>query len=128
MTMGWKPESGFLPYRWEGYDEALILYILGLGLPTHPLSKDSYTAWTATYEWKSSYGYEYLYAGSLFIHQLSHIWIDVRGSCDAFMRATHVQQQYAIYNSLKFEGYSKYCWELTASNGPGQEMLTVKGF
>ncbi len=139
VTMGWKPESGFLPYRWEGYDEALILYILGLGSPTHPLPDASYTAWAATYQWKNCYGYEYLYAGPLFIHQLSHIWIDFRGIQDAFMRskgsdyfensrrATYVQQQYAINNPFKFEGYSKYCWGLTASNGPGPETLTVKG-
>ena len=37
VTHGWRPESGFLPYRWEGYDEALLLYVLGLGSPTHPL-------------------------------------------------------------------------------------------
>jgi len=34
VTHGWKPKSGFLKYRWEGYDEALLLYVLGLGLPT----------------------------------------------------------------------------------------------
>ncbi|TGP20173.1 glucoamylase family protein, partial [Mesorhizobium sp. M1D.F.Ca.ET.234.01.1.1] len=37
VTHGWRPEKGFLRYRWEGYDEALILYVLGLGSPTHPL-------------------------------------------------------------------------------------------
>jgi hypothetical protein len=37
VTHGWKPECGFLKYRWEGYDEAMLLYILGLGSPTHPL-------------------------------------------------------------------------------------------
>src|SRR3990172_8342156 len=26
VTHGWMPESGFLKYRWEGYDEALLLY------------------------------------------------------------------------------------------------------
>jgi len=25
VTLGWKPESGFIKYRWEGYDEALLL-------------------------------------------------------------------------------------------------------
>ena len=39
---GWKPESGFLHYGWEGYDEATILYVLGLASPTHPLPEDSY--------------------------------------------------------------------------------------
>jgi len=44
VTHGWKPESGFLKYRWEGYDEAMLLYILGLGSPTHPLPESSYAA------------------------------------------------------------------------------------
>src|ERR1043165_351322 len=74
LTHGWKPESGFLQYRWQGYDEALLLYVLALGSPTHPLSGDSYAAWSSTYEWKNCYGYDYLYAGSLFTHQLSHMW------------------------------------------------------
>jgi hypothetical protein len=58
VTHGWKSESGFLPYRWEGYNEALLLYVLGLGSPTYPLPTESYAAWTATYEWKGTYGYE----------------------------------------------------------------------
>src|SRR5665811_755326 len=28
---GWKPETCFLEYRWGGYDEGLLLYMLGLG-------------------------------------------------------------------------------------------------
>lgn len=90
VTHGWKPESGFLPYRWQGYDEALLLYILGLGSPTFPLPKSSYSAWTSNYEWKHIYGFDYLYAGSLFTHQLSHIWIDFRDIQDAFMREKRV--------------------------------------
>ena len=139
VTHGWKPESGFLKYRWEGYDEALVLYILGLGSPTHPLPQSSYTAWACTYEWKNSCGYDYLYAGPLFTHQISHLWIDFRGIQDAFMRekgidyfentrrATYAQQQYAIDNPLKFAGYGKDCWGITASDGPGPETIKVKG-
>ena len=73
VSMGWKPESGFLPYRWEGYNEGLILYVLALASPTHPISAGSYKAQTRTYRWKKLYGYEFLYAGPLFIHQLSHM-------------------------------------------------------
>ena len=50
VSMGWNPESGFLPYQWKGYDEALFLYLLGLGSPTHPLPKESYAAWASTYQ------------------------------------------------------------------------------
>ena len=139
VTHGWKPETGFLKYRWKGYDEALILYILGLGSPTYPLPENSYSSWASTYEWINSYGYEYLYAGPLFTHQISHIWIDFRGIQDAFMRikridyfensrrATYVQQRYAIDNPHGFSGYGRNCWGITASDGPGPETIMTGG-
>ncbi len=131
VTHGWTPERGFIKYRWEGYSEALILYVLGLASPTHPLSEKSYQAWTSTYEWKSLYGYEFVYAGPLFIHQLSHMWIDFRGIQDEYLRhkgidyfensrrATYIQQQYAIRNPRGFSDYGEFIWGLTASDGPG---------
>lgn len=139
VTHGWKPESGFLNYRWEGYDEAMLLYILGLGSPTHPLPESSYIAWTSSYRWEHYYGYDYLYAGPLFTHQLSHTWLDFRGIQDAFMRlkgidyfensrrATYVQQRYAIENPLKFADYCECCWGITASEGPGSSTIKLDG-
>ena len=139
IAHGWKPESGFLPYRWAGYDEALLLYVLALGSPTHPLATDSYTAWTDSYQWKNIYGYEFIYGGPLFIHQYSHIWVDFRGIQDAFVRgkgidywensrrATFVQQEYAIRNPLDFAGYGKHFWGLTASDGPGWTTRRIHG-
>ena len=139
VTHGWKPESGFLSYRWEGYDEALLLYILGLGSPTHTLAQESYAAWATTYRWESHFGQEYLYAGSLFTHQLSHVWVDFRGIQDDYMRGkgidyfensrrvTLVQQLYAIDNPLKFKGYGHHCWGITASEGPGPGSLDIEG-
>jgi hypothetical protein len=139
VTHGWKPETGFIPYSWEGYCEALILYELGLAAPTHPLPSDSYPAWTESYAWKTLYGYEFLYAGPLFVHQLSHMWIDFRGIQDDVMRsrgidyfensrrATYVQQQYAIQNPLDYRGYGENCWGITASDGPGPIGLKIDG-
>ena len=139
VSMGWKPESGFLPYRWEGYSEALILYLLALASPTHPIPAESYKAQTQTYSWKELYGHEFLYAGPLFIHQLSHMWIDFRGIQDEFMRekgidyfetsrrATYAQQQYAISNPLDYKGYNEHCWGITASDGPGPASAKIEG-
>ncbi|MDQ5857572.1 MAG: hypothetical protein M3542_04745 [Acidobacteriota bacterium] len=136
---GWTPEGGFLPYRWEGYNEALILYALALGSPTHPLPVESYAAWTATYAWRKVYGIEYLYGGPLFLHQLSHVWIDFRGIRDEFMRqkgidyfensrrATLVQQRYAEHNPRGFRGYSSRIWGITASDGPGPAVRKIGG-
>jgi len=139
LCHGWKPESGFLKYHWQGYDEATLMYVLALGSPTYPLPASAYHAWCATYEWKTCYDIEYLYAGPLFVHQLSHIWIDFRGIQDAFMRgknidyfensrrATHIQQRYAIDNPLNFVGYGEHCWGISASDGPGPAVATING-
>ncbi len=139
LTHGWKPETGFLPHRYQGYDEGLLLYLLALGSPTHPLPEESYAAYCATYQWKTIYDRELLYSGPLFTHQLSHLWIDFRGIRDAFMRdrgsdyfensrqATCVQQEYAIRNPLGFAGYGKHCWGFTACDGPGWVQRVVNG-
>ena len=139
VAHAWTPEAGFAKHRWEGYNEALILYVLGLGSPTHPLTKDSYRAWTATYRWKKLYGHEFLYGGPLFMHQLSHVFLDFRGIQDAYMReraidyfensrrATYVQQQYATRNPKGFRDYGPHCWGITASNGPGPATRRVGG-
>lgn len=139
VSYGWTPEHGFLPYRWRGYNEALLLYILALGSPGHAIPEESYTEWTRSYAWKTIYGYDVLYSGPLFTHQLSHIWIDFRGIQDAFMRtkgvdyfensrrATYIQQQYAVQNPLHWTGYSATCWGLTATAGPGPYTCLVDG-
>ena len=130
INHGWKPESGFLHYCWEGYSEAIVLYVLALGSPTYPIEPDCYHAWTATYQWENLYGYDVLYAGPLFMHQFSHAWIDFRGIRDRFMRekrsdyfensrrATEVQREYARRNPQGFAGYDEQCWGLTACDGP----------
>lgn len=139
LCHGWTPEKGFLPYRWEGYDEALILYLLALGSPTHPIRPECYAAWCRTYEWKEIYGIAYLYAGPLFIHQMSHIWCDLRGIRDRFMRehdcdyfensrrATLIQQQYAIRNPQAFKHVGERCWGVSASDGPGRRTKKIAG-
>jgi hypothetical protein len=40
-------------------------------------------------------------------------------------RATYVQQQHAMYNPFKFAGYDKCCWGITASDGPGPDVIQV---
>jgi hypothetical protein len=139
VYQGWKPGSGFLHYGWEGYSEAMLLYILGLASPTHPLTDGSYEKWTSTYQWENLYGYDFLYAGPLFIHQFSQAWLDLQGVRDRFMRekvsdyfensrrAVYIQQQYALRNPHEFEGYGENCWGLSAGDGPGNQTLRIKG-
>lgn len=131
VALGWKPRSRFLRYRWHGYDESLIMHVLGLASPTHPLSPGSYDAYARSYRWQTVEDQTYLHAGPLFIHQLSHMWIDFRGIQDDFMRrhgidyfensrrATYAQRAYAIRNPKGFDGYCAECWGISASDGPG---------
>jgi hypothetical protein len=140
ISHGWKPESGFLRYRWDqGYSEAIILYALALGSPTFAIEPQGYQEWTATFEWKKIYDIEYLYAGPLFIHQMSHLWIDFRGIHDDFnrkvgvdyfensRRATYVHREYGIKNPQGFAHYNENVWGLTASDGPGDVVLKLNG-
>jgi hypothetical protein len=139
VSHGWKPERGFIRYRWTGFNEGLLLYVLGLGSDRYPLPTRSYAAWARTYRWKRLYGYEFLFGGPLFMHQLSHIWIDFREIQDDVMRrhhsdyfensrrATYAQQQYAIRNPRGFAGYGEHVWGITASNGPGPAVRRAGG-
>ncbi len=113
---GWVPESGFLPYDWRGYNEVMILYILALGSPTHPVDAAAWDAWLAGYTWGTFYGQEHLGFAALFGHQYTHVWIDFRGIRDAAMRERGIdyfensrravlsQQAYAVANPAGWVG------------------------
>jgi len=139
LSMGWHPESGFLESEWVGYNEAMILYILALGSPTHPLQPESWSAWTKGYQWATFEGQEHLNFGPLFGHQYSHMYIDFKGIHDAYTeakgidyfensrRATLSQWAYAKKNPGGFTGYSDKLWGLTACDGPKDTTLNLNG-
>jgi len=139
VAHGWKPECGFLNYAWQGYNESGVLHALGLGSPTHPLTRAGVDAWTATYQWEHLYGFDFLYAGPLFVHQFPHAWIDFRGIRDRFMRdkdcdyfensrrAVAVQREYCIRNPRSFDGYDADCWGLSAGDGPAAASQRIAG-
>ena len=134
MSLGWTPESGFQPYTWQGYNEAMILYILAIGSPETDKKLDGsvWNRWTATYNYSSFQNYEMVNFSPLFGHQYSHMWIDFAGIKDAFMRskpgldyfensrrATLANRSYCIENPSKYVGYGADIWGLTACDGPG---------
>jgi hypothetical protein len=139
VSMGWTPENLFHTYDWRGYNEAMILYVLALGSPTHPIDPAAWEGFTSTYKWGSFYGQEHVNFAPLFGHQYSHVWIDFRGIQDVYMRsrgidyfenarrATLSQQAYAIDNPGRFLGYGENVWGLTACDGPLDGDLTIDG-
>src|ERR1700742_3963915 len=49
VSMGWTPEEGFHTYDWKGYNEAMIVIVLALGSPTHPVPPSAWGEYTSTY-------------------------------------------------------------------------------
>jgi len=141
ISHGWSPTEGFLKYDWRGYNEAMLVYLLALGSPTHPVGADAWTEWTSTYDksWRQLFGQEYLNYPSLFVHQYTHVWVDLRNIQDVYMRrrglnyfensrrATYAQQAYAVANPRRCKDYGSTIWGITASDGPADVELDDAG-
>lgn len=118
----------------------MILLILAMGSPTHPIGDDAWSKWCNTYEKDTFYGFKNVQFDPLFGHQYSHIWIDFRGIKDSFMRvhksdyfenskmATLSNRAYCINNPMKWEGYHENQWGLTACDGPAIITKSIDGY
>jgi hypothetical protein len=126
LSHGWKPESGFLGGRWAVYSEHMILYLLAIGSPTHPIPADAWYIWIRNPITYRSYTYVYG-ASPLFIHQYSHAWIDFRNRredrgqrTDWFansVTATRAHREFCIRLAREFpNSYSENVWGITASD------------
>jgi hypothetical protein len=122
LSMGWTPEVGFIPSRWDLYSELMMMYLLGLGSSTHPLSSETWFAWKRTV-----FEYDGLsYVGSfapLFVHQYSQAWFDFRGKRDRYadyfqnsVIATDVHRRFCLELNAQFSDYSNALWGITASD------------
>jgi len=133
ISMGWTPGGKFLPSDWRGYCEGMLVYLLALASPTHPVVPDAWQAWSTSNDktWGTFYGEILLNFAPLFGHQYSQAWVDFRGIHDDWSRrhdidffensrrAAYSQRNYAIANPGRWTGYGANVWGLTASNGPG---------
>ncbi|MFZ0744685.1 MAG: glucoamylase family protein [Terracidiphilus sp.] len=122
LPMGWTPEFGFLPYKWNLYSELMMIYLLGMGSSSHPLHSEVWFAWKRTI-----FEYDGLrYVGSfapLFIHQYSQAWFDFRDKKDRYadyfqnsIIATDVHRRFCLELNPQFPDYSNALWGITASD------------
>lgn len=124
--MGYKPEIGFWG-QWDGYAEQLMMYILGVSSPTHPVDKSMYYEFDRkTKDYKDIKDIIYTYCGTLFTYQYSHAWIDFKNLRDKngidwfenSVKATKANREYCIDNKNKFKTYGENSWGLTACLSP----------
>lgn len=146
ITMGWLPETGFIPSDWHIYNEGMLVLLLAIGSRTHPVPAAVWDEWCSVYDqsWTDRWGPAHLAFPPLFGHHYSHMYVDYRGIRDAFMRArsaeigafdyfqnsvraVEAQRKYAIDNPMGWAGYSADVWGLTACDGPGDFKQVIDG-
>ena len=122
LSMGWTPESGFLNARWEHYCELMMIYLLAVGSPTHPIPASSWDAWTRP---RIQYqGIDYISGNDpIFTHQYSQAWFDFRKKRDAYadyfensVKATTAHKLFCMSLDHKFPDYSESLWGISASD------------
>ena len=122
LSMGWKPESGFLDARWEHYCELMMIYLLGIGSPTHSIPANSWDTWARPvirYQ-----GLEFISGDDpIFTHQYSHAWFDFRKKRDAYtnyfdnsVKATKAHKLFCLSLRDRFPDYSEELWGISASD------------
>jgi hypothetical protein len=125
ICMGWKPESGFLPYYWDSYNELMILQALAIGSPSFPVPASAWNQWNRFEDEYRGKKIVYSHSGSLFTYQYAQAFIDFRGLNDAGTNyfensrlATIANKEFCAEHSDRYRTYGNSAWGLTASLGP----------
>jgi hypothetical protein len=122
FSMGWHPETGFLKSRWDHYCELMMIYLLAIGSPTHPVPPEYWNNFTRPVVHYA--GYNYISGNDpLFTHQYSQAWFDFRDKRDAYadyfancVTATRAHKAFC----LSFpQWYSEDYWGISASDSAG---------
>jgi hypothetical protein len=122
FSMGWQPDQGFLKSRWNKFCELMMIYLLAIGSPTHPVAPDTWNNFTRpVIHYK---GYDYISGDDpIFTHQYSHAWYDFRDKRDAYanyfensITATRAHKAFCL--SLP-KWYNEDYWGISASDYAG---------
>lgn len=124
LSHGWTPEHGFIPYRYDSYCELMILYVLAIASPTHPIPPESWYAWKRPE--LDFQGIRFITGGPLFVHQYSHAWFDFRAFRERApngvnwwnnsIQATRAQREFCYKLSILHPSYGADMWGITASD------------
>jgi len=122
FSMGWHPESGFLDARWAHYCELMMIYLLAIGSPSHPIPPEYWSSFTRPIiHYK---GFDYISGNDpIFTHQYSQAWFDFRFKRDSYadyfgnsITATHAHKAFCLSYP---KWYNEDYWGVTASDYEG---------
>jgi hypothetical protein len=138
----WSPQ-----YAWKmnfpivGYNEALIVYLLAIASPTHPVDAGYWNSGWAGGDYvngNSWYGIKLFvgphFGGPLFFAHYSFQGFDPRNIKDQYTNYfdqnrnhTLINRSWCITNPFHYLGYNENCWGLTASDDPSGYMAHAPG-
>jgi xylan 1,4-beta-xylosidase len=140
FNQSWTPGKGFKQADWDGYTEALILYVMAAAPAPSMLPKKTYAKAAQNFHWWHNAGQDWIHASPLFVHLFPQAWMDLRGLGDGYIgahdqldyfrntqRAIGVQRVYAFLNPRNFAGFGKDIWGLSACAGPDGERRRRNG-
>lgn len=130
LSMGWKPELGFLDDNWDRYCELMMLVLQAIGSPTHSIPSEYWHSFARDKYTYLNYTFITVKNGApLFVHQFSHAWFDFQNKhdnyTDYFENSIIATKAHKLWMTTemakKFPLYSSLFWGVTASD-------TIKGY
>lgn len=135
LYWNWSPDHDFaVNVPVQGWNEALITYVLAASAPVNAISKATYDSGWARYGAMTNGRLFYDIrlplgpdnGGPLFFAHYSFLGIDPHGLSDAYAdywtqdtAHARINYLYCVRNPKMFSGYGRDCWGLTASDEQG---------
>jgi hypothetical protein len=122
FALEWTPELKFSRLRWDSYCESMMLYLLAIGSPVHPIPPQSWNS--IRRPWMTYENYRFIsIPAPLFVHQFSHAWFDFRDKQDQYanyfensVTASQAHRRFCQELSNRFPCYSGDVWGISASD------------
>lgn len=133
LTWHWSPNYGFqIDHKLNGYNEALITYVLAASSPTHPINESAYhNGWASgdnfingnvyNSKWRLPLGPDF--GGPLFFAHYSFLGLDPKDLVDTYANYwdqnvyhTLINREHCVRNPNGYVGYGTKSWGLTASD------------
>ena len=118
FAMGWR-QGKFLPSRWNRYCELMMMYLLAIGSPTHPVRPSAWAAFSRPHIRYDRFDY-ISDDDPLFVHQYSHAWFDFRDKRDAyanyFQNSVTATQAHQAFCLALGPPYNNDYWGISASD------------
>ena len=125
LSMAYTESKSYTSAQWNMYAEEMILLIMGLGHPRHPLPPESWGAFSRALKKIPSSGQEVMGLDqALFVHQYSQLYLDFRNFSDGYKNYFENSREVSDYHrelsssEKKYKTFREGFWGLSAGETP----------